>query len=205
MRSLLLFGRFHLLAAVCSSLMLFAADPAIADPDVYAALPPGIRVLQYGLGDMDGDHRKELAVLYSSDDAVRLALFRADSGRWSKWSDGSTPLEREDRARACSMELSDTNGDGKDEILAYYLTPGEAAMVTRILAMERGPDGSPLLRRILEDETIPPGYPILGNEGQDPSVTFLQMGDGNSDGLRRAYCWNGESFAKCVEVEWKRP
>ncbi|MDT8396250.1 MAG: hypothetical protein RRA32_07395, partial [bacterium] len=60
-------------------------------------------------------------------------------------------------------------------------------------------------RRILEDETIPPGYPILGNEGQDPSVTFLQMGDGNSDGLRRAYCWNGESFAKCVEVEWKRP
>jgi hypothetical protein len=168
------------------------ASPALANPDVYAALPTGIRVLQYGLGDVDGDSRKELAVLYTSEGSGQLALFKADAGRWVKWSDGSNSIKREDGAMARSMEITDTNGDGTDEILAYYLSDSNGAMVTRVLSMNTNGKGSPELRNILEDSTFPPGYPLLGSEGQKPSITFLQMGNGSADGLRRVYCWNGE-------------
>jgi hypothetical protein len=192
------------LAAISFALSLLAS-PAFANPDVYAALPSGIRVLQYGLGDVDGDSRKELAVLYTSEGAGQLALFKADAGRWVKWSDGSNSIKREDGAMARSMEITDTNGDGTDEILAYYLSDGNGAMFTRVLAINTNGKGSPELRNILEDRTVPPGYPLLGSEGQKPSVTFLQMGNGSTDGLRRVYCWNGDSFEKCVEVIWEKP
>ncbi len=197
-------------AAVSLLLFIFTTlialpGSALADPDVYAALPPDISVLQYDLGDINGDHRKELAVLYTSDGSTRLALFRAESGHWSKWTDGNSSLEREDGATARSILLTDTNGDGTDEILAYYLTSGDTAMVTRVLSLDVKGEGPPALRNILEDRTVPPGYPLLGTEGQKPSVTFLQMNNGSGNGLRRAYCWDGNQFEKCVEVEWKKP
>ncbi len=192
-------------AGVSTLLLFLTAAPAPADPDVYAALPPGIRVLQYDVGDVTGDHRKELAVLYTSDGSTSLALFRAQSGRWSKWADGDNSLKRDDGATARSMELTDTNGDGTDEILAYYLTSGDTAMVTRVLSIDANGGGPPAFRNILEDKTVPPGYPLLGTEGSKPSVTFLQMGSRNSSGLRRVYCWDGKSFEQCVEVVWKKP
>ena len=193
------------LAGFSSLLLFLTAAPAPANPDVYAALPSGIRVLQYGLGDIDGDNYKELAVLYTAEGSEQLALFKADAGRWAKWSDGSNSIKREDGATARSMELTDINGDGTNEVLVYYLSAGEGAMVTRVLSIDNNGGGSPRLFTLLEDKTVPPGYPLLGSEGQKPSVTFLQMGNGKSDGLRRVYCWNGESFDKCVEVVWERP
>ena len=103
------------------------------------------------------------------------------------------------------MELADTNGDGIDEILAYSMTPGKTAMVTRILSVVENGDGSSVLKTLLEDRTSPPGYPLLGSEEQKPSVTFLQMASKDKDGLRRVYCWDGSRFEKCVEVVWKKP
>ena len=210
MRPSYLSGLFHLLAAACSFLLLLlVAGSASANPDVYAALPADITVLQYGLGDVDGDSQKELAVLYSTDNKARLALFKAQAGRWTKWSDGSKPLEREDGAGPRTMEITDANGDGADEIIAYYLADGisggEPSMVTRVLSLHINGTGQPELRNILEDRTVPPGYPLLGSEGQKPSVTFLQMSNGKSNGQRLVYCWNGNSFEKCVEVVWEKP
>lgn len=196
--------QFILSLAVCSLLVVVPA-PAPANPDVYAALPAGIRVLQYGLGDMDGDQRKELAVLYTKEGASRLALFRPEAGRWSKVTDGTAALKMKEEATPRFMEIADTNGDGTDEILAYYLADGDGSMVTRVLSLDSEGTGTPELRAILEDRTVPPGYPLLGSEGEKPSVTFLQMGNGSTDGLRRVYCWEGKKFEKCLEIVWEKP
>jgi len=198
-------------AASVFFLLIFPALAAVtgsakADADVYAALPEDTRVVQYGLSDLDGDSRKELAVFFTSGNTVRLALFRADAGRWSLWWEAPVPRTGLEPGSPRSMELVDTNGDGKDEILTYCLAEKAGAMITRILALNTRKQSRPTIRTLLEDLTSPPGYPLFGFEGGLPSVTFLKMPSENgSDGYRRVYCWKGDRFEKCVEVPWEKP
>lgn len=191
-----------LLVAVLSGGM-----PALtsANPDVYGVLPADTRILQYSLADFDGDARKELAILYTTADETHLTLFRGDSGRWSRWWDDNGALKRQDGNTLRSLETVDTNGDGRAEMLTYYLTEKNTAMATRILALDDRDPANPVFNVILEDATSPPGYPLLGMEGQAFSVTFMRMASEQGNGYRRVYCWNGQSFEKCVEVEWEMP
>jgi hypothetical protein len=182
------------------------AASAHADSDVYAVLPEDTRVIQYGLGDLDGDSREELAVLFSSGSGIHLSLFKARSGHWSSWGTVAGPPIGMDGAEARSMELLDTNGNGKDEILLYYLTPGKGAMAARILTIQTSEGGLPVLDLLLEDRTSPPGYPLFGFTDGSPSVTFLKMPAYNGDdGFRRVYCWGGDRFKKCLEIPWENP
>jgi hypothetical protein len=186
--------------------VLSAVLPAasFANPDVYNVLPADTRILQYSLADFDGDAREELAIFYTTADETRLTLFREDSGRWSRWWDDNGAINGQDGKAPRSLETVDTNGDGSAEILTYYLTEGNTAMASRILALDNRDLANPVFNVILEDMTAPPGYPLLGTEGQEFSVTFMRMASEEGNGYRRVYCWNGESFEKCVEVEWKR-
>ena len=186
--------------------ILSAVLPAasFANPDVYNVLPEDTRILQYSLADFDGDSREELAVLYTTADETRLTLFKGESGRWSRWWDDNGAINGQDGDAPRSLETVDTNGDGNDEILAHYLTEGNAAMAARILALDDGDLANPVFSVILEDITAPPGYALLGTEGQAFSVTFMRMPSGEGNGYRRVYCWNGESFEKCKEIVWER-
>lgn len=178
----------------------------LADSDVYNVLPADTRVLQYDLADFDGDAVEELAILYTTADETRLTLFRGDSGHWSRWWDDNGAIDREDESTIRSLETGDINGDGRAEILVYYLTEHNMALVTRILSLDDPPDpANPIFKVILEDATSPPGYPVLGKEGEDFSVTFMRMASGSDNGFRRVYCWNGEAFEKCKEVVWELP
>lgn len=190
-----------------SILVLAATSEQVwANPDVYASLPDDTRVIQYDTGDLDGDLREELAVLFTSREKVRLALFSAPSGYWSLWWENTDLIDRERGTTAHSVELADTNGDGRDEILIYYLTLDNKAMVARILAMETGEPDHPSARILLEEMTSPPGYPLLGTENGSPSVTFMNMPLQKGDtGYRRVYCWDGDRFEQCVEVPWQKP
>jgi len=177
---------------------------AMANPDVYASLPSDTRVIQYGLGDLDGDSREELAVLYSSRGLTRLALFESRSGRWSRWGKDIGPAAEKNGAAARSVELLDINGDGKEEIIIYYLTAGSRAMEARILAFRTGKSNGPRAVVLLEDQVSPPGYPLFGTEDGKPCVTFLKMSSElGESGHRRVYCWEGDRFEKCVEVPWE--
>ncbi len=191
-----------LLAAILSSII-----PAVsfANPDVYSVLPADTRILQYSLADFDGDAREELAVLYQTADETRVTLFREDSGRWSRWWDDNGAINRQDGNALRSLETVDTNGDGRAEMLAYYLTEKNTAMAARILALDDQDLANPVFNVILEDMTAPPGYPLLGTEGQAHSVTFMRMASEEGNGYRRVYCWDGERFEKCLEVEWEKP
>jgi len=185
---------------------LLWAGPLQANPDVYAALPADTRVIQYGLGDLDGDLLDELAVLYTSGGAVNLALFKAEKGRWSLWWKDSALLSGMDGASPSSVELADVNGDGRSEILFYFLTGGGSGMASRILAIDTAGPGSLATEVLLEDTTVPPGYPLFGSEDGVPSITFLRMPLVKGDtGYRRVYCWDGKRFEKCVEVKWDKP
>ncbi|UCF89355.1 MAG: hypothetical protein JSV70_03710, partial [bacterium] len=201
-------GRPWRLAVVALfALLLGAALPAgsHANSDVYSALPGDTRILQYGLADFEGDAVKELAVLYTTAGQARLTFFRGESGRWSRWWDDEGVIDGQDGETVRSLEAADTNGDGRDEVLLYYLTKGNAAMKARILMMGDGDGNNPVFDVILEDMTAPPGYPLLGTEGQAVSVTFMKMASGEDDGYRRVYCWDGEAFEVCKEVVWEKP
>ena len=181
-------------------------DSARGNPDVYAALPEDARVIQYGLGDADGDSRQELAVFYTTGGEVRLTLFQAESGHWLPWWEDDGSLAGLEGSSPSSVEMVDVNGDGQDEVLTYYLTENSTAMVARILTLDTGDPGSPVADILLEDMTSPPGYPLFGTENGSPSVTFLKMPLENGDiGHQRVYCWDGNRFEKCVEVPWHRP
>jgi len=188
-------------------LVLAGILPAVssANPDVYGVLPADIRVLQFSLADFDGDTREELAVLYTTADETRLTLFREDSGHWSRWWDDNGAINGQDGSAPRSLETVDTNGDGKAEMLTYYLTEENTAMAARILALDDQDPANPAFSVILEDMTAPPGYPLLGTEGQSPSVTFMRMASEEKNGYRRVYCWDGDAFEKCKEVVWKVP
>ena len=188
-------------------IVLSGVLPAVssANPDVYSVLPADTRILQYSLADFDGDAREELAVLYQTADETRLTLFREDSGRWSRWWDDNGAINRQDGNALRSLETVDTNGDGRAEMLAYYLTEKNTAMAARILALDDQDLANPVFNVILEDMTAPPGYPLLGTEGQAHSVTFMRMASEEGNGYRRVYCWDGERFEKCLEVEWVKP
>ena len=190
------------LIAVLSCILPAAS---FANPDVYNVLPDDTRVLQFSLADFDGDSREELAVLYTTADETHLTLFRGDSGRWSRWWDDNGGISLEDGSAPKSLETVDTNGDGRAEMLAYYLTENNTAMAARILTLDDRDPGKPVFNVILEDMVSPPGYPLLGTEGQAFSVTFLKMATSEDNGYRRVYCWNKKRFEKCVEVEWKKP
>jgi hypothetical protein len=184
--------------------LLASTRPALANPDVYAALPNDTRVIQYGMGDIDGDLLEELAVLYTSGGVTSLTLFKARTGRWSRlWTDEG-PLSGVQGASPHSVEIVDVNGDGKSEIITYHLTGSGRGMAARIIELDiTGPDDADA-GVILEDITVPPGYPLFGSENGVPSVTFLRMPMGKGDtGHRRVYCWNGERFEKCLEVPWR--
>jgi hypothetical protein len=176
-----------------------------ANPDVYSALPADTRILQYSLADFDGDTREELAILYTTADETRLTLFREDSGRWSRWWDDNGTINGQGGKTPQSMETVDTNGDGKSEMVIYYLTEQNAAMTARILTLDDRYPANPVFNVILEDMTAPPGYPVLGMEGQAHSVTFMRMVSSEGNGYRRVYCWNGEVFEKCKEIVWEKP
>ena len=189
------------------SILPFASAPAHAHPDVYAALPPDTTVVQYGLGDLAGDPQKELAVFFTAGKEARLALFSARAGRWILLLEGPAPgLELETGKPHC-LEVMDATSDGRDEILTHSLSSREHSMITRILTLDTSSDGgSPFIRVLLEDVTSPPGYPIFGREEGVPAVTFLKMpGENGRGGHRRAYCWEGGRFLKCVEVPWGKP
>lgn len=189
------------------TVVLFVVLPTAssADPDVYAVLPPDTRILQYSLADFDGDTAEELAILYTTAEETRLTLFRGDSGHWSRWWDDNGAIDRQDGIPPRSLETADTNGDGKAEMLLYYLGEENKAMTARILTMDNQIPTGPAFNVILEDMTAPPGYPILGTEGEAMSVTFMRMATGEDDGYRRVYCWSGEAFEKCKEVVWEKP
>ncbi len=191
-----------LLVAFLSSILPAAS---LANPDVYGVLPADTRILQYSLADFDGDAREELAVLYTTADETRLTLFREDSGRWSRWWDDNGAINRQDGNAPRSLETVDTNGDGRAEMLTYYLTEKNTAMAARILALDDQDPANPVFNVILEDMTAPPGYPLLGTEGQAFSVTFMRMASEKGNGYRRVYCWNGEKFEKCKEIVWEKP
>jgi len=177
---------------------------SLANPDVYSVLPADTRILQYSLADFDGDAREELAVLYTASSETRLTLFRENSGHWARWWDDNGAIHRLDGNEPRSFEAVDTNGDGRAEVLAYYLTDKNTAMAARILSLDEQNLGNPVFKVILEDITTPPGYPLLGMEEMAFSVTFMRMATEEKSGYRRVYCWNGESFEKCVEVVWKK-
>jgi hypothetical protein len=103
------------------------------------------------------------------------------------------------------MEIADTNGDGTDEVLIYYVVENNTAMKTRILALETGSLPGVIFKVILEDITSPAGYPLLETEEGIPSVTFMRMPTDTGSGYRRVYCWDGDTFIKCREVEWEKP
>ena len=177
----------------------------IANSDVYRVLPADTRILQYSLADFDGDAREELAVLYTTSDETRLTVFKEDSGRWTRWWDDNGTISGKAGIAPRSLETVDTNGDGRDDIITYSLTAGNIAMAARILTLDNRDPVRPVFDVILEDMTAPPGYPILGTEGPSSSVTFLKMATVEADGYQRVYCWDGEKFEKCREVEWKNP
>ena len=189
------------------AILLISLLPAVssANPDVYDVLPDDTRILQYSLADFDGDSREELAVLYTTADKTRLTLFRGDSGRWSRWWDDGGGISLQDGSAPRSLETVDTNGDGRAEMLAYYLTENNTAMAARILTLDDRDPANPVFNVILEDMVSPPGYPLVGMEGQAFSVTFLRMATPKGSGYRRVYCWNQKRFEKCVEVEWVKP
>ena len=189
------------------SVILSAFIPltCFANPDVYDVLPADIRILQYSLADFDGDAREELAILYTTADETRLTLFRGDSGHWSRWWDDNGAISRQDGDAPRSLETVDTNGDGRAEILTHYLTEGNSAMASRILALDNEDPAQPAFNVILEDITAPPGYALLGTEGQAHSVTFMKMPSEEGNGYRRVYCWDGEIFEKCKEIVWEKP
>lgn len=176
-----------------------------ANPDVYSVLPADTRVLTFGLADLDGDKRQELAVLYTTADDTHLTLFREESGRWARWWDDKGIITMKDASTPRSLEAADTNGDGRAEILLYYLAEKNTAMAARILSLDDQDPANPAFRIILQDATSPPGYPLLGTEEDAPSVTFMRMATRKSNGYRRVYCWNGEAFEVCKEVVWEKP
>jgi len=191
-----------LLAAVLAGILPAAS---YANPDVYSVLPEDTRILQYSLADFDGDARQELAVLYTTADETRLTIFRGDSGHWSRWWDDNGVIKGQNGSTPGTMETVDLNGDGKAEMLTYYMTERNTAMAARVLAFDDQDLPNPVFNVILEDITAPPGYPLLGTEGQMFSVTFLRMASKEKDGYRRVYCWDEEKFEKCKEVVWEKP
>jgi hypothetical protein len=195
------------LAALIISItwVLLLPCSSYANPDVYSVLPADTRVLTFSLADLDGDAQQELAVLYTTADETRLTLFKGKSGRWARWWDDNGAITMKDGNTPRSLETVDTNADGRAEILLYYLAEKNTAMATRILTLEDTDRDQPAFKVILQDLTSPPGYPLLGIEEQAPSVTFLRMATGKSNGYRRVYCWNGDIFEKCKEVVWERP
>ena len=176
-----------------------------ANPDVYSILPADTQVLQFSIADFNGDGREELAVLYTTENETHLTLFRGDSGHWVRWWNDNGAIYLKDGSAPRSLETVDTNGDGKAEVLAYYLTEKNTAMMARILALNDSDPDRPVFRVILEDTTSPPGYPLLGTEEQAFSVTFMRMATRRQDGYRRVYCWSNEMFKKCKEVVWEKP
>lgn len=194
--------RLFLWAGIAFGLFSGAAR---ANPDVYAALPGDTRVLQYSVSDLDGDSSAELAVLYTSGGATMLTLFKARSGSWVRWWDDNGALADEDGTFPSRLETADTNGNGVSEILTYTVTGDRSAMTARIWSFDETSGQEPDFKVILEDMTAPPGYPLLGSQDSKASVTFLKMPSPEEDGYRRVYCWNGESFENCLEVEWEKP
>jgi hypothetical protein len=195
--------RFFLLGLIY---LLVSADQLRANPDVYAVLPADTRVIQYGLGDPDGDSKEELAVLFVSDGAANLTLFKAESGHWTRWWTDGGLLSGISGASPSSVELVDVNGDGKDDVITYHLTEDGKGMTARIITLDITDHDNPAAGILLEDTTAPPGYPLFGSEDGVPSVTFLKMPLNKGDtGHRRVYCWDGDRFEKCVEVPWVKP
>ncbi|UCG39285.1 MAG: hypothetical protein JSV00_03365, partial [bacterium] len=91
---------------------LTSVRPSEAHPDVYAVLPGDTQVLSYHVGDVDGDARDELAVLYRSAQRTALALFRGEAGHWRLWWEDGGDLQREDGLQVDSVDFVDTNRDG---------------------------------------------------------------------------------------------
>jgi hypothetical protein len=193
---------FYLMFSVFSLTVM--AVTATANPDVYGSLPEDTRVVQYGLGNIDGDSGQELAVLFLSGGRTRLALFRAHSGHWVPWGLDVFPQGGKAEGSARSVELLDATGDGRDEVILYNLTPGGESLLASILSFRNDGSGVPMAVVLLEDEVSPPGYPLFGIEKGKPEVTFLRMPSGSGEkGHRRVYCWEGDRFEKCEEVEWE--
>ena len=191
-------------ASLLGFFLLLTPVSVPANPDVYSVLPEDTRVLQFGLGDLDGSEGEELAVLFTTGEETRLTLFKGEAGHWVLWWQDGGLLPGEDGILPRSLEIADTNGDGRDEILTYALTEGGGALRARILSLRDPGEEDPVFQVILEDRTSPPGYPLLGREEARPSVTFLKMASGEGEsGYRRVYCWDGEKFERCLEEEWK--
>jgi len=187
-------------------LFIYQAGECGANDAVYSALPEDIEVLSYKLGDIDGDSRDELGVLYRSGDRINLALFSAPSENWTLLFELGKYDSFFQGEPIYSFEMADTDGDNTSEVLTYYLVQGGDALATRILKYREGEKRASLYRT-LEDTTSPPGYPLLGITKGLPSVTFMHMGDpgtesSGSPGYQRTWCWDGTSFEKCLEVPW---
>ncbi len=196
---------FFFCAAV---LIFFSADAALADDSVYSLLPPDIEVVQYRLGDIDGDGQEEMGLLFRWHEKMNLTVFRAVNGRWARWWDLGEPSSPGKGRSLHSFDMVDTNGDGSSEISLYLLSPGGGSMITRILEFTGAGNNGPHFETILKDVTMPPGYPIYGTENGSSSVTFLNMGGESIDGTkrpgyRRVYCWSSKRFEKCLEVKWE--
>ena len=80
-------GAMAAVIMLSASLVVFLPLKSSANSDVYDVLPADTHVLQYSQADFDGDGGQELAVLYTTGEETRLTLFKADSGRWSRWWD----------------------------------------------------------------------------------------------------------------------
>jgi len=190
-----LFGAI-LLVPVITIIFITAA---LANQDIYDALPEDVKVKRYIMNDLDGDSMDEIGILYQTEGGLAITIFQAQAGRWKKWWDleGSGPGGN---LILQSFDLVDVNGDGKGEILVNFITPDRSSMFSQILSLKGARGTEPDFSVLLEDFTNPAGYPVLGDQEGRPSVTFLNMGSKDRTGYRRVYCWDGSAFEKCVEV-----
>ncbi len=174
---------------------------ALANQDIYDALPEDVEVKRYIMSDLDGDSMDEIGILYQAKGRLALTIFQAQAGRWKKWwgLEGSGPGGN---LNLQSFDLVDVNGDGNVEILVNFITPDRSSMFSQILSFNGARGSEPDVSVLLEDFTSPAGYPVLGDREGRPSVTFLDMGSKDRTGYRRVYCWDGAAFEKCLEVPW---
>lgn len=205
-------GRSLQVAVLLFATALIHAEgrPVLAHSDVYTSLPADTVVTSYLTGDVDGDSVEELVVLYRTDGEVRLTLFHAADGRWVRWWDFGRDAAGGKDAALHSFDLVDANRDGSFEVAAYLKPSLKNILITKVLSFAGGESGSPNPTLLLEDFISPPGYPIFGTDNGRASVTFLNMGQGDTmepdgTGYRRVYCWDSSRFEKCVEVEWEIP
>ncbi len=189
----------RLLILLIPVIMTLSTTIALANQDIYDALPEDVEVKRYIMNDLDGDSTDEIGILYRTEGELALTIFHAQAGHWKRWWDlegsgsgGNLNLQ--------SFDLVDVNGDGSVEILVNFITPDRNSMLSRVLSLKGARGSEPDVSVLLEDFTSPAGYPVLGDLEGRPSITFLDMGSRNRSGYRRVYCWDGSAFEKCLEV-----